>query len=76
MKVFPKREGVVSDLYVAEGQHVKAGDPLFTVATPEVAADGEDINAAKLASMRHQKEMLAAPDRGRRADRRGGSVTA
>ena len=71
MKVFPTREGVVSDLHVEEGQHVEAGDPLFTVATPEVAADGEDVNAAKLASMRHQKEMLEQPDRGRTADRRG-----
>src|SRR4051812_3051361 len=58
MKVFPTREGVVRDLYVVEGQHVEAGDPLFTVATPEVMADGEDVNAAKLTSMRHQKEML------------------
>jgi membrane fusion protein len=58
MKVFPTREGVVSDLYVEEGQRVEAGDPLFTVVTPEVAADGEDVNAAKLASMRHQNEML------------------
>ena len=58
MKVFPTREGVVSDLHVEEGQHVEAGDPLFTVSTPEVAADGEDVNAAKLASMRHQKDML------------------
>ena len=58
MKVFPIREGVVSELYVEEGQHVEAGDKLFTVATPEIMADGEDVNAAKLASMRHQKEML------------------
>src|SRR5205814_5378899 len=58
MKVFPTREGVVSDLHVSEGRHVEAGDPLFTVATPEVMTDGEDVNAAKLASMRHQKEML------------------
>ena len=58
MKVFPTREGVVSDLHVEEGQHVEASDPLFTVATPEVAADGEDVNAAKLASMRQHKAML------------------
>jgi membrane fusion protein len=58
MKVFPTRAGFVTDLYVAEGQHVEAGDKLFTVATPEVMADGEDVNAAKLASMWHQKEML------------------
>jgi membrane fusion protein len=58
MKVFPIREGIVSDLQVEEGQYVKAGDSLFTVATPAVMADGEDVNATKLASMRHQKEML------------------
>ena len=34
LKVFPNREGVVTALYVKEGQQVKAGDPLFTVATP------------------------------------------
>jgi membrane fusion protein len=58
MKVFPTRESVVSDLHVEEGQHVEAGDPLFSVVTPEVAADGEDVNAAKLLSMRQQRELL------------------
>src|SRR5947209_7151784 len=43
LKVFPSREGVVSAVYVNEGQQVKTGDPLFSVATPEVAADGEDV---------------------------------
>src|SRR3954470_22614975 len=77
MKVFPTREGVVSELHVKEGQRVKAGDPLFTVVTSEVAADGEDVNAAKLASMRHQKEMLegqiAAEQRTAAAECRGRS---
>ena len=59
LKVFPNREGVVTALYVKEGQQVKAGDPLFTVATPEIAADGEDVNAAKQTALKHQKEMLA-----------------
>src|SRR4051794_27243496 len=59
LKVFPSREGVVSDVYVKEGQQVKMGDPLFSVATPEVAADGEDVNATKLATLRRQKETLA-----------------
>jgi len=58
MKVFPTREGVVSNLYVEEGKHVDADDPLFMVTTPEVTADGQDINATKLASMRHQIDML------------------
>jgi len=58
LKVFPDREGVVTNLYVKEGQEVKAGDPLFTVGTPQIAADGEDVNAAKLASLKQQKEAL------------------
>src|SRR5215472_644852 len=58
MKVFPTRAGVVSGLHVAVGQHVTAGDPLFAVATPEITANGEDVNAAKLGSMQHQKDML------------------
>jgi len=59
LKVFPNREGIVTALYVKEGQQVKSGDPLFTVATPEIAADGEDLNAAKQTALKHQKEMLA-----------------
>jgi len=59
LKVFPNREGIVTALYVKEGQQVKAGDPLFTVATPEIAADGEDLNAAKQTALKHQKETLA-----------------
>jgi len=58
LKVFPTREGVVTAVYVTEGQQVKAGDPLFTIATPEIAADGEDVNAAKLAALKHQKAAL------------------
>ena len=59
LKVFPQREGIVTELHVKEGQPVKSGDALFTVATPQVAADGEDTNAAKLTALRHHKEMLA-----------------
>jgi membrane fusion protein len=58
LKVFPDREGVITNLYVKEGQQVKAGDPLFTVGTPQIAADGEDVNAAKLVSLKQQKEAL------------------
>src|SRR5438270_3394283 len=47
LKVFPNREGIVTALYVKEGQKVKAGDQLFTVATTENAEDGEDFTADK-----------------------------
>jgi membrane fusion protein len=73
MKVFPTREGIVSAVYVTAGQQVKAGDPLFAVATPEIAADGEDLNAAKFATLKQQKEALtrqiAAEQRSAAAER-------
>jgi membrane fusion protein len=59
LKVFPSREGVIADLHVKEGQVVKAGEPLFTVVTPEIAADGEDVSATKMAALRRQKDTLA-----------------
>jgi membrane fusion protein len=58
IKVYPTREGVVTAVSVAEGQHVEPGDALFTVATPQVAADGEDTNAAKVTALRRQKDIL------------------
>lgn len=58
IKVYPTREGVVTAVHVKVGQQVKPGDPLFTVATPEFAADGEDVNRAKLATLKRQQEML------------------
>jgi membrane fusion protein len=58
MKVFPTREGAVTGLFVRLGQQVRSGEPLFTVTTPQLAADGEDVNATKLASLRRQHAML------------------
>jgi membrane fusion protein len=58
MKIFAPREGVVTDLYVKEGQHVEVDQPLFIVTTAEVTADGEDINKIKLSSLLSHKEML------------------
>lgn len=73
VKVYPTREGVVTALYVKVGQHVEAGAPLFTVATSEVAADGEDVNAAKLATLKRQHAILgqqvAAEQRSEAAER-------
>ena len=58
MKIFPNAEGVVNGIYVKEGQQVNKGDPLFAVATAQVTADGEDVNAAKLAALKQQQESL------------------
>ena len=58
LKVFPNAEGVVSALYVQEGQQINKGDPLFAVTTSQIAADGEDASAAKLAALKQQKDAL------------------
>lgn len=59
LKVYPNAEGVVGKLYVKEGQQVDKGDPLFTVTTAQIAVDGEDVNASKLAALAQQKDSLS-----------------
>ena len=58
LKVFPTREGIVTVVFVKQDQQVKLGDPLLTVATPQIAADGEDVTAEKLATLHRQQAML------------------
>jgi membrane fusion protein len=57
-RVFPQQPGIVSARYVEQGQLVQEGDPLVAVATTQIAANGEDVNAAILASLAQQKEQL------------------
>jgi len=44
--------------HVQEGQQINKGDPLFAVTTSQIAADGEDASAAKLAALKQQKDAL------------------
>lgn len=73
LKIFAQREGILTDLYVKEGQQVGAGEPLFAVATRQIAGDGEDLDAVKLSSLRRQNESLrgqiAAEERSAAAER-------
>ena len=57
-KVFAPRPGTIEAIHVEEGQYVQEGQELLTVATGEVSADGEDVNAAKLDALARQKEWL------------------
>src|SRR5258706_1974880 len=47
-KIFVPRQGTIEAIHIEQGQPVTEGQPLLTVVTHEVAADGEDINVAKL----------------------------
>jgi membrane fusion protein len=57
-KIFVPRPGTVRAVHVKNEQSVEAGQPLLTIETNEVAADGEDVNAAKLEALTQQKDWL------------------
>ncbi|MGE0225615.1 MAG: HlyD family efflux transporter periplasmic adaptor subunit [Acetobacteraceae bacterium] len=59
-KVFASQPGVVSELFVQQGQTVKQGEPLLTVTTSQLAAGGQDVNKALLATLEQQKKSLTA----------------
>jgi membrane fusion protein len=58
-KVFVPRRGTVKEVHVAEGEAVKEGQPLLTIETDQIAADGMDVNATQLKTLGLQKELLA-----------------
>jgi membrane fusion protein len=58
-KIFAPRQGVVRDVHVAEGQQVQEGQSLLTIENSQIAASGEDINAAMLDTLAVHKDRLA-----------------
>jgi len=57
-KIFIPQQGIIKAVHVAEGDHVKAGQPLLTIETPQITADGQDLNAVLLGTLTRQREML------------------
>ena len=57
-KVFVSHPGFIKELYVQEGQEVEEGEPLFTVSTAQVAANGEDVNTAILNILTLQRDLV------------------
>ncbi|MCB4822964.1 HlyD family efflux transporter periplasmic adaptor subunit [Roseicella aerolata] len=57
-RVFPHQPGTVSAIHVAQGQAVEEGQPLLEVTTTQIALNGEDVNAAILASLAQQRDSL------------------
>ena len=58
-RIYAPQPGIVSGVHVEEGQEVREGDPLLSVATAQVAADGQDVNAAMLDALWRQADLLA-----------------
>ena len=57
-RVFAPQAGIISTVYVEQGDNVEKGQPLLAVATSQVATNGEDVNVAVLNTLQQQKQAL------------------
>jgi membrane fusion protein len=57
-KVFVPQLGTIREIHINEGQQVHEGQPLLTIDTNQIAANGLDVNATMLDTLRSQKELL------------------
>lgn len=57
-KIFVPQQGFIKELHVKEGQEVAEGDPLLTVVTAQISANGDDVNAAVLAALTQQRDVI------------------
>ena len=57
-KVFASREGVIRQVHVTQGQDVAKGQPLLTVGTEQVTADGKSVQDEILSALNGQKAVL------------------
>ncbi|MBC4015421.1 HlyD family efflux transporter periplasmic adaptor subunit [Siccirubricoccus deserti] len=57
-RIFAPQQGIVSAVHVEQGQHVSEGQPLLSITTDQIAANGEDVNATILATLDRQKQSL------------------
>jgi membrane fusion protein len=57
-KVFAPQLGTIREIHVNEGQQVHEGQTLLTVVTDQIAANGLDVNATMVDTLRSQKDLL------------------
>src|SRR3979490_3652788 len=57
-KIFVPQQGYIKEVQVKEGQEVAEGDPLLTVVTSQITADGNDVNATVLAVLTQQRGVV------------------
>src|SRR5215211_87044 len=58
-KVFAPQRGTVKAVHVEQGSTVREGQPLLTIETDQIAADGIDVNASMLHTLQSQKALIA-----------------
>jgi membrane fusion protein len=63
-KIFAPQRGTVKVVHVDQGSTVQKGQPLLTIETDQITADGIDVNASMLNILQPQKALLAENIRG------------
>src|SRR5215203_5544793 len=58
-KIFVPQRGTIKEVHVQQGDLVREGQPLLTIETNQIAADGVDVNASMLGTLATQKELFA-----------------
>jgi membrane fusion protein len=56
-KILVPQQGFIKELHVKEGQEVAEGDPLLTIVTSQISANGDDVNATVLAALARQRDV-------------------
>jgi membrane fusion protein len=59
-KVFAPKPGVITAVYVKQGQWVDEGENLLKITSEDLAANGGDVNATLLATLQSHKAELAS----------------
>jgi membrane fusion protein len=57
-KIFALQRGTITKVHVTEGQEVREQQPLLTIDTTQIAATGQDVNAAILSTLLTQRDEL------------------
>jgi membrane fusion protein len=57
-KIFVPQVGTIREVLVKEGQQVREDQSLLTIDTGQIAANGLDVNAAMVSTLRSQKDLL------------------
>jgi membrane fusion protein len=57
-KIFASQPGTIKEIHVREGEQVEDGQPLLTIETNQISADGYDVNTTILSTLRSQSDLL------------------
>jgi membrane fusion protein len=57
-KIFAPQQGTIKQIHISEGEQVEENQPLLTVQTNQIAANGFDVNATMLGTLNSQQDLL------------------